>query len=187
MTPGGHRSRVAPGSGGQAMVEFAMVLPLLLVILFISIGVGLIYVVRTAEHKVAYDAARHVAKVDQAKYTGCQDLPQDISVADQVVQYYYTDPNNANVLLKNMTSNWHVTKVSTGPGNDSNPSYYCPQSVQVTIEYDLNVPGWDIVSSLYGAGTQHLKEVGTAARLVYEYDNIPCDQQGDPKDPSCPP
>lgn len=163
------------------MVEFALVLPLLMAIIALIVSVSSIYAVRNAAHKMTYDAARHVAKVDQARYTGCHN---DLKAADQaevqrVVDYYF-DKDTGDVLLKNMTANLSIDAVSTGPpipSGTQGAAYYCPQSVEVTISYDINVPFWAFLEGLYGHGNGRLTERALAARLVPQYENVPCDEQ----------
>ena len=170
------------------MVEFALVLPLLLAIIMLVIGVSSVYAVRNSAHKMTYDAARHIAKFDQAKYVGCaNDLtPADAGEVQKVIDYYY-DADTGDGLLKGMVPQSSVTidKVSTGPrlpGGSQGPEFYCPQSIEVTISYDINVPAWSFLENLYGHGNGRLTERAMAARLVPQYEDVPC---GDLKPPTC--
>ena len=208
------RAGAGGGSRGQAMVEFALVLPLLLVIIFMSIGVSLIYTVRVSEQKLAYDAARHVAKSYKARPTdfdmtdpknpklrpsdlidGCQadlnayDPSQNVmGEVQRVIDLEWAPPNHTTPLIATLATKPTVESVSTGPPlpNQSKPNYYCNQAVQVTIKYKLNIPGWETLASLYGADSHsEVKEIGIAARLSRDYENTPKDQKGpDPSPPS---
>jgi Flp pilus assembly protein TadG len=163
------------------MVEFALVLPLLLAIIFLSAGVGLVYAVRVSEHKMAYDAARHVAKTYKTRITdfdmadpnnpvlrpsdlidGCQtDLRNYDNTgtaaydqAQAVVDLEWTPPNHPLPFIQNMSSKPVVKTVGTGPpipAEGSNANYYCNQAITVTITYTINVPGWDTISAFYGS------------------------------------
>lgn len=162
-----------------------MVLPLLITIILLIIGVALVYTVRTAEHKLAYDAARHVAKDSTLDLiTGCgTDLkPAYAGSAQAVVDYYYTG-DHANHFLQAMTENVQVVAITTGPqvtkGPHSQPdAYYCNQAVEVTVTYDIKVPAWDVVKNLLNSnGTTSAQETGVAARLAKDYEDVTCDQQ----------
>jgi len=167
------------------MVEFAMVLPLLLVIILLIIGVASVYTVRTSAHKLAYDAARHVAKNSSTELlTDCgQDLrPSHSGDAQAVIDYYYNG-DHANHFLQAMTSDVTIESITTGPpitvGPHSQPDgFYCNQAVQVTISYQLRVPAWEQVKGLLGSG-EHTgaRETGVATRLAQEYDTITCKEQ----------
>ena len=163
-----------------------MVLPLLLVIIILIIAVATIYTVRTSEHKLAYDAARHVAKNSATELlTDCnQDLrPSHQGDVQAVIDYYYNG-NHANHFLQAMTSDVTIDSITTGPpikvGPHSQPDgYYCNQSVEVTISYQLRVPAWDTVKGLLGAGGGQTgaKETGVATRLAREFETVSCDEQ----------
>jgi hypothetical protein len=171
------------------MVEFALVLPLLIAIIFISIAVGILYAVRIDMQKTAYDAARHVAKTDQNLdndlIKGC--YPQDIKgngsalfdqygEAQRVVHFHY----GSSALQKNMIkTEAKVDLVSAGaplnatikPGSASGgDSYYCSTAVVVTISYTPSIPGWSVLQNLYGTGVGTLHETGSAARLQGQYE-----------------
>ncbi|GAC1332770.1 MAG: hypothetical protein NVSMB17_12310 [Candidatus Dormibacteria bacterium] len=57
------RPSAQPHRAGQAMVEFALVLPLVLVILFIVISVSLIYSIKIEQQKATYNAAVYLARL----------------------------------------------------------------------------------------------------------------------------
>lgn len=165
------------GADGQAMVEFALVIPLLLSIIFITITVSLLYAVRIQEQKAAYDAARHVAKVnpDLTKdlISGCP--PNDISSqngtktsAEEVLSYEYSN----SPMMQSMASKPKVVRVSTGP-RIGNTDYYCNMAVSVTISYHPTIPGWEVLTSIYGAKLGTFQETGVAARLANQYEPPP--------------
>ena len=171
------RGKPAPG---QAMVEFALVLPLLMVIIFITIAASLIYSVRLEEHKAAYDAARHVAKYYKARLndkapadlvTGCYNASQAITdygvvaEAQKVLDYHYKH----SPLMQGMASQPSVDFVSAGPPLNGDP-YYCNQSMAVTVSYDVSIPGWSLLENIYNTNTdKHLHEIGVGARLARDY------------------
>jgi Flp pilus assembly protein TadG len=175
--------------GGQTMVEFALVLPLLLAIIFICIGVGLLYSVRIDMQKTAYDAARHVAKTDQDVnkdlINGC--YPDDVRAngsvnfdqygeANQVVQFHY---DNSQMQKNFLQGRANVDLVSAGAPLNANfqngavnggDRYYCSMSVVVKISYTPSIPGWQILQGLYGSQVGTLHETGVAARLQGQYE-----------------
>lgn len=159
------------------MVEFALVLPLLLAIIFITIGVSLLYAVRIQEQKAAYDAARHVAKenhdLTSDLVTGCP--PTDISStngnrgsAQDVLNFEY----QRSPMMRSMASKPTVVRVSTGP-RIQNTDYFCNMAVSVTISYKPTIPGWEVLSALYGSNLGVLQETGVAARLANQYEPPP--------------
>jgi len=168
------------------MVEFALVLPLLLMVIFLSLGVSSVYAVRNAAHKMTYDAARHVAKYDQARLDGCHTAAPaaDSDAAREVVKYYTSD-TTGDQLIRLMTGNIQVDAVTTGPpvpGGSQGPEYYCNQAIEVTISYDLNVPAWDAARGLFGGKNGgRLAERALAARLVKEYETVGCKDTYPPK------
>lgn len=176
------------------MVEFALVLPLLLAIIFMSIAVGILYAVRIDLQKTAYDAARHVAKtdsdLDNDLIKGC--YPEDIKnngtknfdqygEARRVVKFHY---NNSQI-QKNMVQNeptvdfisagapLNATMKSGGPSGGTatgGDSYFCTTSVVVQISYTPTIPGWSVLKGLYGSDVGTLRETGVAARLQGQYE-----------------
>jgi len=182
------------------MVEFALILPIILAIILISIGVALSWSVRIQEHKLAYDIARHVAKqVPQTAdgkndfahdlITGCypkQSTPNmtDRNAADAqaVIDYHYAKYQDMG-LAQTMASEPHVERITAGPdlpngtpsgSNADSPysggGYYCSMSVTVTITYRLQVPGWEILTALYGNQLGDIRETAVAARLQSQYE-----------------
>lgn len=163
-------------SGGQAMVEFALVLPLLLVIIFVSMAVSFIYATRVAEHKAAYDAARYVAKttgtvgISAGDITNSPNLETGQSAkanADPVVDFDYQH----SWVMKTFASKPVVTRVTTGPDVPGQAGYHTVESVEVVITYKMqNIPGWDYLARLYGGSSiGELTEKGIGARLVSKY------------------
>jgi hypothetical protein len=57
MTPGRRRRR------GQAMVEFALVIPLVLAIMFVVISISMIYAIKVEQQKSTYNAAVYMARL----------------------------------------------------------------------------------------------------------------------------
>ena len=173
------------------MVEFALVIPLLLAIIFICIGVGLLYSVRIDMQKTAYDAARHVAKTDQDLnkdlIKGC--YPDDVrsngsanfdqyGEANQVVQFHhdnsqiqknFVEPPGAAVDLVSAGAplNASIQPNAVVSGGDK---YYCSMSVVVQISYTPSIPGWSVLQGLYGKDVGTLHETGVAARLQGQYE-----------------
>jgi Flp pilus assembly protein TadG len=173
------------------MVEFALVLPLLLAIIFISVAVGILYAVRIDMQKTAFDAARHVAKTDQDLdndlIKGC--YPEDIGTngtknfdqygeAQRVAHFHFTNSQLQKNLVKTEA---HVDRISAGaPLNatikdgqaQGGDKYYCSTSVVVSISYTPTIPGWAVLGGLLGGsgnvGTLH--ETGVAARLQGQYE-----------------
>lgn len=172
------RRRVPAGSAssGQAMLEFALILPLLLVIIFISMAVSFIYATRVAEHKAAYDAARYVAKVTGTTTINAGDITNSPSLetglsakanAQPVVDFDYQH----SWVMKTFGSPPQVKAVKTGPDVPGQPGYHTVESVEVVVTYNmLNIPGWDYMARLYGGGSiGPLTEQGIAARVVNKY------------------
>lgn len=177
-----------------------MVLPLLLIILLLIVGVSSVYSVRTSAHKMAYDAARHVAKSSSTHLiAGCgtdlkderppstdpkSPLPSYRDDVQDVIDYYYTG-DHANHMLQAMTSDVEIASITTGPpinvGPHSQPSgYYCNQSIQVTMTYKLKVPAWEVLKGLLSSqGETPARETGVAARLANEFEVVPCSEQPD--------
>ncbi|MFY9615218.1 MAG: TadE/TadG family type IV pilus assembly protein [Candidatus Dormiibacterota bacterium] len=164
------------------MVEFALVLPLLLVIIFICIGTAFLYALRIAEHKAAYDAARYVAKVTNAKLdagdiTGkaTDTYPTAQGAAQDVVDFDYqgSGPNRGSAVMKAFGTHPQVTSVKTGPDAGGPAGYHTVESVEVTITYKIqNIPGWDYLAAIYGSSSvngKDLTEQGVAARVVNQY------------------
>jgi hypothetical protein len=162
------------------MVEFALVLPLLMVVIFITIAASLIYAVRLEEHKAAYDAARHVAKYYKARLSdnapadlvsGCYGSGNAITdfgvvaEAQRVLDYHYQH----SPLMRSLATQPAVDFVSAGPPLNGN-TYYCNSAMSVTISYDISIPGWSLMESLYNTSTnKHLVEIGVASRLARDY------------------
>ncbi|MDQ6746715.1 MAG: pilus assembly protein [Candidatus Dormibacteraeota bacterium] len=55
--------RTRPHRSGQAMVEFAMVLPLVLAIMFVVISISMVYAIKIAEQKATYNGAVFIARL----------------------------------------------------------------------------------------------------------------------------
>lgn len=150
------------GSRGQAMVEFAMVLPLILVIIFIVISVSCIYALRISAQKAAYDAAKHVAKVAQS------DTPLDPGEAQKALHYDY----EGSWAFKAFAEEPTVYTLTTGPDSDGT-GYYPPEAVTLKIQYRVkNIPGWDVLTRWYGANNANpgfLYETAVGARVVNKY------------------
>ena len=182
------------------MVEFALILPILLGIIFISIGVALSWSVRIQEHKLAYDIARHVAKQVPLTADGKNDFAHDLVTgcypsqstpnmtdrnkqdAQDVINYHYIKYHDLG-LAQSMASEPEVVSITTGPdlpkgtlsGPDANKAYggggyYCNMSIAVTIRYKLQVPGWEILTNLYGGSVGDTTETAVAARLQGQYE-----------------
>jgi Flp pilus assembly protein TadG len=156
------RGRRRSGKHGQAMVEFAMVLPLLLSIIFIIISVSFIWAVRIAAHKAAFDAAKHAAKQAQSG------TPLDPSEAQRALDYDY----NGSWVLTSFAEPLTIKSLGEGPDSDGS-GYYKPEAVTLTIRYRIrNIPAWDVLNSLYGNsnnGLSDLTETAVAARVVNKY------------------
>jgi Flp pilus assembly protein TadG len=176
------RNRRAAGKSGQAMLEFALVLPLLLVIIFLCIAVSFIWGVRIAEHKAAYDAARYVAKVNNrdvaaGAITGkaTDTNPTAQGAAQDVVDFDYNGsggPGGGSWLMKLFADKPVVTEVKTGPDAGGPGNYYTLESIEVTTTYHIKgIPGWDLLNAIYGANTsnQLLTEKAVAARITNKY------------------
>jgi len=159
------------------MVEFALVLPLLIAIIFITIAASLLYSVRIQEQKAAYDAARHVAKenhdLTKDLVSGC--LPTDISAqngtkasAEAVLALEYQN----SPMMRSMASKPTVVRVSTGP-KIGDTEFYCNMAVSVTISYHPTIPGWEVLTSIYGSRLGTFQETGVAARLANQYEPPP--------------
>jgi hypothetical protein len=189
-----------PRSRGQAMVEFALILPIVLGIIFISISVALAWDVRIQEHKLAYDIARHVAKQEPVKADGTNDFSHDLvtgcypnsstpdlkarNQADgqAVINYHFQKYHDLG-LAQSMASQPEIDSITTGPdlpvgtlsGPDANQAYggggyYCNMSITVTLKYRLTIPGWEVLSALYGGQLGDIKETAVAARLQGQYE-----------------
>jgi hypothetical protein len=185
---------------GQAMVEFALILPILLAIIFISIGVALSWSVRIQEHKLAYDIARHIAKQEPQTADGKNDFGHDLvtgcypnqsspnltdrNTADgqAVIDYHYNKYHDLGI-AQSMASEPTIESITAGPdlpnGTLSGPDattpyggggYYCNMSITVTIKYRLQVPGWEILTALYGNQLGDIRETAVAARLQGQYE-----------------
>ena len=186
------------------MVEFALILPIIMGIIFISIGVALAWDVRIEEHKLAYDIARHVAKQEPQVtdkngvvtndfshdlVTGCYpdastpDLTARNGADGQAVIDYHFHKYHDLGLAQTMATEPQIVSITTGPdlpkGTPSGPNtdqpypgggYYCNMSVVVKIKYKLTVPGWEILTALYGGGLGDVTEVAVAARLQGQYE-----------------
>jgi Flp pilus assembly protein TadG len=192
------------------MVEFALVLPLLLAIIFMSIAVGILYAVRIDMQKTAYDAARHVAKtdsdLDNDLIKGC--YPENINgngtknfdqygEARRVIKFH----RNTSQLQKSMVENEaNVDFISAGAplnatiksgggsggATTGGDSYYCSTSVVVQISYTPSIPGWSVLQGLYGSNVGTLRETGVAARLQGQYEP-PVDKPSPSTSPSTSP
>jgi hypothetical protein len=191
---------MTPRGRGQAMVEFALILPIILGIVFISIGVALAWDVRIEEHKLAYDIARHVAKQEPQKPDGTNNFSNDLvtgcypnaSTPDltarngadgqAVIDYHFKKYHDLG-LAQTMATEPSIESITTGrdlpKGTPSGPNtdqpypgggYYCNMSIVVTIRYRLTVPGWEVLTALYGGGLGDVRETAVAARLQGQYE-----------------
>jgi Flp pilus assembly protein TadG len=154
------------------MLEFALVAPLLFAIIFMVLAVSFLYAVRIAEHKAAYDAARHAAKILQGQVAAgpvTDQLTLEEAAAAMEVDYHgswvmqaFTDGDPTATM-----------QVSTGPAIPGEDAGYSSQySVQVTISYaPVNIPGWSLVAAILGGPSSpgRLSETGVAVRLVNQY------------------
>jgi Flp pilus assembly protein TadG len=154
------------------MLEFALVAPLLFAIIFMVLAVSFLYAVRIAEHKAAYDAARHAAKVLQAQVgAGTVTDPDAVAAAGDAIDVDY----QGSWIMKAFTDGNPRSSmvVSTGPaipGQDA--GYSSVYSVEVTISYSpSNIPGWSLVAAILGGPSApgQLTERGVAVRLVNQY------------------
>lgn len=187
------------------MVEFALVLPLLMVIIFIILSTSMIYAVRIAEQKSAYDAARHVAKFHQGINADTKfsngDGSGDLSNApgadmDQAVNTIkdLDNPTNPNWVLDAFSQpepcpassrpqeiiggDNNSVAVSLGPGDPHISVPVSDMAVEVRICYKpSNIPGWDFLASVYGARLATLEEKGISVRVMDRY------SPGQPQDP----
>ena len=179
------------------MVEFALVLPLLLVIIFIILSISMIYAVRIAEQKSAYDAARHVAKFHQGVNSDTKYANGDGSGAlsaapgadmDQAVNTIrdLDNPTNPNWVLDTFSqpepcqpssrpqeiiggANNSVA-VSLGPDDSHISVPVSDQAIEVRICYKpANIPGWDYLAAMYGARLSVLEEKGISVRVMDRY------------------
>ncbi|MEA2646491.1 MAG: hypothetical protein QOE92_1574 [Chloroflexota bacterium] len=178
------------------MIEFALVLPMLFMIILITLAAALSWAVRIEQHKVAYDIARHVAKQEPQKdgkndfdhdlVTGCYpntanpDLTErNHGDADDIIAYHFGDNPNLG-LANSMSTPPKLKRITTGPpikdqktpgGDNIDPNYFCNMSISATITYELRVPAWEAISAIYGAGPLHeIEETGIAARLQSQYE-----------------
>lgn len=200
------------------MVEFALVLPLLLVIIFIIISTALIYSVRIAQQKNAYDAARHVAKFHQGfttkdgVTTSNGDGTGPLSSApggdlDAAVDTMYSldnpDPTPSH---PNKQNNWvldvfservecqksgraeeiiggpnNSVAVSLGPADSHIAVPVDSMAIEVRVCYrPANIPGFSLLTSVYGAQYGVLEEKGIAVRVMDRYSG---NQAQDPPQP----
>lgn len=83
------RGRRRP-SAGQAMVEFALVLPLVLVIIFIVISISLIYSIKIAEQKATYNGAVYMARLSSDPNSP---HPPPFETIDKLTPGVLTDPD----------------------------------------------------------------------------------------------
>lgn len=144
------------GRRGQAMVEFALVLPLLMIVMSIILAGATIYGVKIEEHKAAYDAARHVAKTSVSGHGA-----DDTSEAQRVLQLDYDHSTLMHVFTTRVPQ---VVRVDDGKG--PGPGITQRYGVEVVVSYSLrNVPGWDFLNSVYGSHTSDLQETGVAAKV----------------------
>jgi Flp pilus assembly protein TadG len=186
-------------SRSQAMLEFALVLPLLMIIIALVISVSLIYTVRIAEHKAAYDAARHVAKSYKVRVTDKDKngnvLPGDLISTQCIGQVNFADDPQAaqavndqidydyskSGIMRAFASKPEIVAISMGPPlpRQSSPGYYCSQAVSVTLGYELHVPFWNFIGTMFGAqGTGTLREIGISTRLGRDYEVVPPGNDG---------
>jgi Flp pilus assembly protein TadG len=137
------------------MVEFALVLPLLLMVIFLVMSVAIIEGVRIEEQKAAYDAARHLAKVAVSGNGGAQN--------DEAVRVIQLDYDHS-TLLHVFTAGVSTVDIGPGPLESGDAPSLAGYAVTVRTSYHLaNVPGWDYLNRLYGSGGNGaMHEVGVA-------------------------
>jgi Flp pilus assembly protein TadG len=154
------------------MLEFALVAPLLFAIIFLVLAVSFLYAVRIAEHKAAYDAARHAAKVLQAQVpAGAVTDLTTIQAARDALEFDY----RGSWIMQAFTdgdpsASMQVTTGPSIPGQDA--GYSSVYSVEVSISYrPSNIPGWNLVAAILGGSSVpgQLVERGVAVRLVNQF------------------
>ena len=184
------------------MVEFALVVPLLFVVIFIILSTAMIYAVRIAEQKNAYDAARHVAKFHQGKNTTTNFANGDASgplsagpSADldaAVATIRSLDNPNPTARYPNKQDNWVIdafaqeveclpsgrsqeiiggpsnsVALSLGPADSHIAIPVDDMAVEVRICYKpQNIPGYDLLTNIYGVRYGVLEEKGIAVRVM---------------------
>jgi hypothetical protein len=79
-----------PRSAGQAMVEFAMVLPLVMAIIFIVISISLVYAIKIEQQKATYNAAVYMARLSSFPDSA---HPAPFETLDTLTAGTLTDPD----------------------------------------------------------------------------------------------
>ena len=98
---------------GQAMVEFALVLPLMLAIIFVVIVISLVYAIKIAEQKATYNGAVYIARLSADPNTP---HPQPFETIDKLSVGVLTDPNYWSTDTTNPVRS-HAQEVSTDVRN----------------------------------------------------------------------
>jgi hypothetical protein len=181
------------------MVEFALVLPLVMVIIFIVISISLIYSIKIAEQKATYNGAVYMARLSSdpnsphpppfqsidkltpgvltdpdywsTDKTAAFEVAVDVSLAQDSVRpkWLANFVDDRNALCPGAKNN---PEVKTGPDLNSN-GFYAVQSIEVRYCYHLKaIPGWDQLAAIWGtrnSGGGLLEERALAARLPPEF------------------
>lgn len=157
------------------MLEFALVAPLLFVIIFLVIAVSFIYAARIAEHKSAYDVARLIAKTHQdtsgygGSDTGAAESLADSNYNHSWVLRTFVLPASCPAGTPGVSGNGNLF-LDHGPGDAKIKVDASTQAVEVRLCYTLNnIPGWQFLAGFYGAESGLLQERGMAARVVDSY------------------
>ena len=141
------RSRTAgPAEGGQALVEFALVLPLLLLFIVNAVNFGgflydWITVSNAARAGIQYQVLSNSASVG---YPGSATAAQVVAVVTKDISSL---PNKASLQVTVCTNNNSVVTCSgpavTSPSADPEAPYYNLASVDVTYTYQPFISLWD--------------------------------------------